>query len=106
SVAYTRLCVITLSVIVTVAPVTPGWLGMGFLAGVMMTPPPCTTGGSGNELLTPSLIVTPLMDTVAGVVGHGNGAPTSTTGEPPEIVVCFAPAPTMLTLTLIWMPPA
>jgi hypothetical protein len=59
---FTVLPVMTLSVIVTLAPVV-----LPSAAGIQ-TPPPDTTDVSGCELLTPPVSVTPLSVTVGRVV--------------------------------------
>src|SRR6184192_4296911 len=59
---------------------------------------------SGLVVVTPPVIVTPLMLTV-GSVG-ARKAPMVTTGPPPRIVVEFGPAPVIWRLRSITIPPA
>src|SRR5436309_698684 len=87
SVGATRLPVITLFVIVTVAPPLKSALG-----GIS-TPPPaantpsCPTNGvdSGLDRVMPPVIVTPSMETVGSV--DSPKAPIVSTGPPPLITV-------------------
>ena len=96
----TVLPVMTLSEIVTVAPV---WNGNDPAWG-MRTPPPCVTAWSGTDVLTPPVIVTSLIETVGSVAA--NSTPIVSTGPPPLIVVRADPAPTICTLFVTATPPA
>ena len=73
----------------------------------MYTPPPnakCAMRVSNSvEVVTPPLIVTPLIATVGG--SGANGAPMVSTGPPPWMLVRCAPAPRSSTLTSIFTPP-
>ena len=90
--------VMTLSAIVTVAPVVnPAACGID-------TPPPWLTTVSGKESLTPPVIVTPLNRHRR--LGPGLLDPIVTTGPPPLMIVFADPAPIRLTLTSIVTPPA
>ena len=55
------------------------------------------------EVVTPSLIVTPLIATVGG--SGADGAPIVSTGPPPRIRVVLAPAPRSSMLASIVTPP-
>ncbi len=90
-----RFPVTTLSLIVTVAPRPPSAAG-----GTSMPPP----NASGLELLTPPVIVTPLIVTVGSVPAPSS--PIVNTGPPPLITVEPAPEPSSLTLASIVIPPA
>ena len=99
----TVLPVMTLSSIVTVAPV-PLNGGPGSCLTGIQTPPPKTTSASGAESLTPPVIVTPRIETVRNS-GSGSRKIVST-GPPPAMTVEWAPAPTSATLLSIVTPPA
>ena len=89
--------VMTLSAIVTVAPV------VNPVAHGIETPPPKVTTVSGTELFRPPVIVTARIHTaLTGPFWR----PIVTTGPPPLMVVLFDPAPIRLTLTSIVTPPA
>src|SRR5438128_2548877 len=87
SVGATRLPVITLLLIVTVAPPLKSALG-----GISMPPPAANTPscptngvGCGFDRVTPPVIVTPSMETVGSV--DSPKAPIVSTGPPPLITV-------------------
>ena len=101
--AVTRLPVITLRLIVTVAPVEkPSAAGINTPPPAAMKPGP--TGDSGLESWSPPVIVTALIDTVGG--SGANASPIVITGPPPTIRVAAADTPTRLTLLSIVIPPA
>src|SRR5437764_9233703 len=77
----TVLPVMTLSRIVTVAPVVNG----NEPACGICTPPPCVTAWSGTDELDPPVIVTPLIE-IVGSVG-ANSFPSVSKGLPPRITV-------------------
>src|SRR5207248_2294161 len=93
-----RLPVMRLSSIVTVAPMLP--LAD---AGTSM-PPPAVKEGAGFDVLTPPVIVTPLIVTV-GSLG-ASASPIVTTGPPPLMIVVSTPAPINFRFLSIVIPPA
>ena len=99
--AVTRLPLMTLSEIVTVAPIV-----LSAAAGINTPPPavkkPVPNCDSGFESLKPPVIVTRLIETVRLAVP----SPIVITGPPPSIVVAPADTPTRLTLLSIVIPPA
>ena len=99
--AVTLLPLMTLSEIVTVAPMV-----LSAAAGIN-TPPPAAKNpepncDSGFESLKPPVIVTRLIETVRSAVP----SPIVITGPPPSMVVAPADLPTRLTLLSIVIPPA
>src|SRR5438445_13112491 len=102
-VGATRLPVMTLFVIVTVAP------GEKFAAGGTEIPPPTAiTPGPTNasaklECVTPPVMVTPLIETVGSPAALK--VPIVITGPLPVIVVAPAPAPLRLRFLSIVKPP-
>src|SRR5262245_41795002 len=106
SLGATRLPLMTLFAIVTVAPPLKSALG-----GIS-TPPPaaktpsCPVNGSdsGLDRVTPSVIVTPSIETVGS--DEAPNSPIVTTGPPPLMTVLLAPAPTSLTLASTVTPPS
>jgi hypothetical protein len=92
----TLFWLMTLSLIVTVAPVASP------AAGRIEIPPPKVTNESGVASLSPPVIVTRLIETV----GLTTPSPIVTTGPPPSIVVAPAPEPTSCKLFKIVIPPA
>src|SRR6188472_1230720 len=96
-----RLPLMMLSLTVTVAP------RLNPAAGLTLSPPPAANTpltptkacDSPLEVVTPPLIVTPVITTVGWFAARKS--PTLTTGPPPRIVVASAPAPTSLTLLVI-----
>jgi hypothetical protein len=99
----TVFAVMTLSSIVTVAPVPLNGGPDSCLTG-MRTPPPNVTSSSGEESLTPPVIVTPRMVTLR-CSGSGSRKIVST-GPPPAMTVECEPAPTSAMLLSIVTPPA
>jgi hypothetical protein len=96
AVGVTRLSAITLSEIVTVAPVA-----LPALRGRIRIPPPAAIARSGVDLFRPSRMVRRLIDTV----GFANPSPIVITGPPPLMMVVAAEVPTSCTLLSIAMPP-
>src|SRR5712691_9536750 len=102
----TRLSVMTLFVIVTVAPPLNSALG-----GISMPPPAANTPSwpvngidSGLERVTPPVIVTPSIETVGSL--EAPKVPIVRTGPPPLMIVWAEPAPASLTLLSIVKPPS
>src|SRR5437868_122851 len=105
-VGATRLPVMALFVIVTVAPPLKSAFG-----GISTPPPSAITPSSptngmdsGLERVTPPVIVTPSIETAGSL--EAPKAPIVSTGPPPLMMVEPAPAPTMSRLTSIVTPPA
>src|SRR5262245_40377398 len=106
SLGATRLPVMTLFAMVTLAPPLKSALG-----GISTPPPAATTpswpvngSDSGLDRVMPSVIVTPSMETVGS--DEAPYSPIVTTGPPPLMTVLLAPAPTSLTLTSTVNPPS
>src|SRR2546421_1673432 len=93
-----RLPLITLSLIVSVAP------GAKFAACGTSIPPPRATNGNGLDVFRPPVIVTLAIDTVGSLDAFNT--PTITTGPPRLINVKPAPAPTSWRLLSIVKPPS
>ena len=85
----TWLPVITLSSIVTVAPV-PLNGGTGSCEVGIQIPPPKVTSGSGFESFTPPVIVSPRIETESSV--GADSLKIVNTGPPPETTLACAPA--------------
>ena len=106
SLGATRLPVMTLFAIVTVAPPLKSALG-----GISTPPPAAKTPSwpvngvdSGLDRVMPPVIVTPSIETVGS--DEAPNSPIVSTGPPPLMIVRLAPAPTSLTLTSIVTPPS
>src|SRR5947209_4003079 len=105
-VGATRLSVITLFEIETVAPPLKSAFG-----GISMPPPiaitpavPTNLVDSGLDRATPPVMVTPSTETVGSL--DAPRVPMVSTEPPPLMIVTLGPAPTRLTLLSIVMPPA
>src|SRR5262245_17655143 len=106
SVGATRFPLMTLLVILTVAPPLKSAFG-----GISTPPPAAKTPSrpvngvdSGLERVTPPVIVTPSIETVGS--SEAPNSPIVSTGPPPLMIVRPAPAPTSLMLTASVPPPA
>jgi len=93
----TRLSAMTLSEIVSAAPVA-----LPAARGGIRIPPPAAIAGSGVDELRPSRIATRLIETV----GFAIPSPIVITGPPPRMTVAAADTPTSRTLFVIVIPPA